>query len=190
MGSTKIIDGNPISDADPLAVQSSAADPGNVALGTAADTTSSNTVIGLLKKLISLWPTALGQAAAASSVPVVLASDQGAIVLVTTTIVDATSLSPGVDLAGRALVGIVTPAGWTTAVMTFQVSPDNSTWFEYEDVNGTAIQIPSTAASKYRALDPADFIGVRYLKVRSGTSAAAVSQSSGDIVTMVTRSVL
>lgn len=133
---------------------------------------------------------ATGQATAAESVPVVLASDHGVPVNVSATIADGQSLSAGVDLGGRALVGIETPAGWTTAVMTFQVSTDNSTWIEYEDVNGTAIQIPSTAASKYRAIDPADFISVRYLKVRSGTSGSAVAQSGGDVVTLVTRSVL
>ena len=134
--------------------------------------------------------TTLGQTTASASMPVVLASDQGAPVMVSATIADSASLSGGVDLGGRALVGIVTPAGWTTAVMTFQVSTDNSTWLEYEDVNGTAITIPSTAASKYRAIDAADFLGVRYLKVRSGTSGSAVNQSGSDVVTLVTRSVL
>lgn len=108
---------------------------------------------------------------------------------VAATIADTASLSGAVDLGGYSLVGLVTPAGWATAVITFQVSVDNATWLEYEDVNGTAVTIPSTAASKYRAIDASDFVGIRYLKVRSGTAGTPVAQSGGDVVTIVVRGI-
>lgn len=103
------------------------------------------------------------------------------------TIADGQSLSAAVDLNGASIVGIATAAGWGTAVITFQVSPDGTTWYEYEDVNGATITIPSIAASKYRAIVPVDFAGVRYLKVRSGTSGAPVVQSGGDAVSLIVR---
>lgn len=89
MGNPKIIDGNTISDSDPLQVAIlsggtgggavTVADGADVAQGTTTDAATANTVIGRLKKLISLLPTALGSAISANSLPVVIASDQGAV---------------------------------------------------------------------------------------------------------------
>lgn len=108
----------------------------------------------------------------------------------TVTIANGASLSDAVNLVGAGdsvLLGIITPAGWTTASLTFQVSTDGVTFFDYKDATGAEVTIPSTAASQYRAVYPTDFIGVRYLKVRSGSSGAAVAQAGGDVVTLVVR---
>jgi hypothetical protein len=50
-----------------------------VGIGAAADLSSSNSVIGRLKALIALLPTALGQSTMANSLRVVIASDQTAV---------------------------------------------------------------------------------------------------------------
>ena len=111
----------------------------------------------------------------------------GALASKPATIATGTAVSDAVDLGSSSLVGLATPAGWTTAVITFQVSIDGTTYFDYETALGAEVTLASTAASRYRALDPADLAGVRYLKVRSGTSAAPVNQTGGDVIQLVTR---
>lgn len=103
------------------------------------------------------------------------------------TIADGQSLSGIVDLAGSSLVGIMTSAGWATADLTFQTCPDSTTCANYCDVQGAEIVISSVAASSYRALDPSDFAGVRFVRVRSGTSGSPVAQSGGDNVSLIVR---
>jgi hypothetical protein len=58
------------------------ADGADVAQGSTGDASTANTVIGRLKKLISLLPTALGSATSANSLPVVIASDQAAVTVI------------------------------------------------------------------------------------------------------------
>lgn len=109
----------------------------------------------------------------------------------TATIADSASLSGAVDLSAFAgtLVAIQTGSGWTAAVMTFQASADGVTYANLYNSAGAEVTTGSIAASTYTALDPADFAGVRYLKVRSGTSSAASNQSGGDTLTLVLREV-
>lgn len=109
----------------------------------------------------------------------------------TATIADSASLSGAVDLSSNkgTLVAIQTPAGWTTAVITFQASYDGSTWCNLYNASGVEVATGSIVASYYVALDPADFAGIRYLKVRSGTAAAAVAQAGGDTLQLVLRAV-
>lgn len=109
----------------------------------------------------------------------------------TVTIADSASLSGAADLSSQSgtLVAIQTPSGWTSAVMTFQASFDGTTYGNLYNSAGAEVTTGSIAASTYVALDPADFAGVRYLKVRSGTSGTAVNQSSGDILQLVLRQV-
>lgn len=115
----------------------------------------------------------------------------GSLTMVTATIANGASLSGAVDIgSGLSLVGIVTPAGWTTAVVSFQASTAlDGTYVDLYKLDGTEMASPgSLAASHWHPLDPADFAGVRYLKVRSGTAAAAVNQAGGDTLTLVVRS--
>lgn len=110
---------------------------------------------------------------------------------VTVAIADAASLSAEGDLGANAsLVGIITPAGWTTAVLSFQAAlASGGTFVDYHNSAGAEVVTGSFVASKWYALDPADFAGIRYIKVRSGTSAAAVAQAGGDTLTLVVRTV-
>jgi hypothetical protein len=93
------------------------------------------------------------------------------------TIASGQSLSGIVDLQDSRATGIILPAAWTTAAITYQVSADNITYINLYDAAGAEI---STAAAASRAvnLDPAAFLGWRYLKLRSGTAALAVNQAA------------
>jgi hypothetical protein len=51
--------------------------------------------------------------------------------------------------------------------------------------DGTEYTVVSVPASRYAALDPTKFLGVTNVKIQSGTSAATVNQSGGDILTLV-----
>lgn len=102
------------------------------------------------------------------------------------------SLSGQVDIGGYPLVGILVPASWTTAPITLQGSPDGgTTWGELTDISGVPIEISSlTAGTAYFvALDPARLRGLRSIRVRSGTLASPVAQTSAITLTLLTRPV-
>ncbi len=98
------------------------------------------------------------------------------------------SLSAQVDIGGWTLVGIVVPANWTTAGLSFQASADGgATWGELLDMTATAITVSSIAGAARIAIDPTKLRGVRSLKVRSGTSGAPVAQTNAVTLTLLTR---
>lgn len=106
----------------------------------------------------------------------------------TATIANGASLSAAVDLKGRTLVGIVMPATWTTANITFQVSLDGTTYNDLYNLLGDELNA-TAAASRFIALTQFEFLPVRYVKVRSGTSALAVNQGGARTIILATRDV-
>lgn len=104
------------------------------------------------------------------------------------TIANGGSLSGAIDLAGRTAIRLLMPAAWTAAVLTLQFSPDGVTYNNVYDSFGTEYTIQA-AASRAILLVPADFLGVRYLKLRSGTAGAAVNQGADRAITVVSRPV-
>lgn len=85
-------------------------------------------------------------------------------------------LSEAVPLGGRVLTGLVMPAAWTAANITFQASVDGTTYYALEDVTtGTpvAVGITSPAASKHYALNPNLWFSVRFLKIATSAGQAA-----------------
>jgi hypothetical protein len=80
------------------------------------------------------------------------------------------------------------PATWTAANLTLQASVDNSTWDNVFDSLGTEVTI-TAAASRFILLNPADFVSVRYLKVRSGTSGTPVNQGGARTITLIVRAI-
>lgn len=112
---------------------------------------------------------------------------------VAATIADDASLSGAVDLgAGKVLVAIEMPADWTAADLTFQVcSTSDGTYQDLYDQNGTEKNV-KVAADRFVGLDDGSFwLGVRYLKVRSGTAASAVAQdrAAGTVINLITKPV-
>lgn len=106
------------------------------------------------------------------------------------TIADNASLSSAIDLGGRGLTAIIIPSTWVTAtVVTFQVSIDGATYYNvYYNASGTLTEysVP-VAASRYIPMDQTKFFGVRFLKIRSGTSGSPTNQTedAGVVIPLV-----
>lgn len=89
-------------------------------------------------------------------------------------IFDMTTVTPG---AGS-LLGLFFPTAWTTANITFLVSPNCAApWYNAYDDAGTEYTV-AAGASRYVGLDPAYFVGVRCVKLRSGTLGSPVEQEA------------
>jgi hypothetical protein len=101
----------------------------------------------------------------------------------TVTIANGASLSGAVDLKGRKLVAIIMPASWTAASLTFQGSVNDTDYFDLYD--GATERALTVAASRYVMQNIGDWVGARYLKVRSGTSGSAVNQGGARVITLV-----
>ncbi len=108
----------------------------------------------------------------------------GQVSVVSASIAAAGSLTPAIDLGLYRLARIVMPSAWTAAVITFQTSPDGTNWNDLYDASGAEYTIQA-AASRSILVPLSDFLGTRYLRIRSGTSAAAVAQSAGAAFTLV-----
>ncbi len=103
----------------------------------------------------------------------------------TATIADGQSLSGAIDCGGMVPVGVLAPAAnWTTAALSFQGSRDGSTYINVHD-DGGEYTTGNIAAGGGCSLTKDVFRMWRYIKVRSGTSGAAVAQAGGDVVTLV-----
>lgn len=97
-----------------------------------------------------------------------------------------TSLSSAVDIKGQIIVGFEMPASWTAADLTFQAARleagDEVTYrnLYHSDADGTDAEVTIGAGSdRFIGVDnPAVFGPVDYVKVRSGTAAAAVNQGA------------
>lgn len=83
------------------------------------------------------------------------------------------SLSTAVNLAGLTVVRISIPAGWTAANLTVQTSRDNITYQDLYTQDGSPYVI-AAGASRNINLNPADLLGVRWVRLRSSTAAGAV----------------
>ena len=108
---------------------------------------------------------------------------------VSATIAESGSLSAEVDIgSSKVLCGIIMPAAWTAAGMTFQAAAaTGGTFYNLYDAYGTEKAL-TVAAERYIPIDdPAFWLGVRYLKVRSGTAASAVNQAAARTITLVTK---
>lgn len=100
------------------------------------------------------------------------------------TITSGTSLSPGVALGADRLHGIAMPAGWDAAAMTFQASIDGgATWLELQ--SSSAVVSYTVAAGQYIAVDPTLWRKINMVKLRSGTSGAAVNQTADRAITLI-----
>src|SRR5690242_9259249 len=87
------------------------------------------------------------------------------------------SLSAVVDLEQLNITGFLIPASWTTAKLTFQISPDGTTFGDLNDASGNEIQL-TVAAGKFIGVNLSELSGARFIKVRSGTSGTPVTQAA------------
>lgn len=119
-----------------------------------------------------------------SSVPVISAAPNTPASAVIT---GGQALSAAVDLADQRLHRIAIPTGFTAAAITFSASATGATYHDLYDTSGE-VTIPAgvVAAGRTIVVDPSAFFGVRFLKIRSGTSAAPVVQGADATLTLVT----
>jgi hypothetical protein len=107
------------------------------------------------------------------------------------TILSGAALSQGILIGDKVLCGILAPAAWTAATLTFQVSFDDGvTWSDYYDDGGneqTLVLAAMAASGKYIALDASQFAGVTWIKVRSGATGAPVNQGADRLLTLISR---
>lgn len=107
----------------------------------------------------------------------------GAPITQTALIANGASLSSVIDLGAGKLVAIQMPAAWTAAALTFQASIDGTNYF---DVYDTSTERNYTvAASRMLVLQLPDWVGIKYLKIRSGTSGTPVNQGADRTLTLL-----
>ena len=103
----------------------------------------------------------------------------------TATIVSGASLSDSVAIPyTHTLIGIVMPAAWDTAALTFQGSFDGSTFGDLYDDTGTEVTVP-TAAGRVVYISDANLRAVIALKLRSGTAGTPVNQTAERLITVL-----
>ena len=112
--------------------------------------------------------------------------------VITVTIDSATAVTDTIDLFDKSqdlkvrIAGIEVDTPWTDAGLSFLVGDQagaSATLAEAFEMDGTAITatIDSTV-NNYIAIKPWDFVGIRFLQIRSGTHATPVNQ--GDTRTL------
>jgi hypothetical protein len=106
-------------------------------------------------------------------------------------IANGASLSGEIDLQHFLPCGIIMPSAWTAASLTFAGAPENGaggagTFVPITNDAGTEYTV-TVAASKAVMIDPVKLAGVRYLKIRSGTSSAAVTQGADRTLNVILR---
>jgi hypothetical protein len=108
---------------------------------------------------------------------------------VTGTIANGASITGAIDVGDQPLIAIQMPAAWTTADLTFQASIDGTNFFDVYNLSGDEYTV-AAAASRFIVLSPLEFQWARYIKIRSGPSASAVTQGGARTLTLVTRKIL
>lgn len=90
-----------------------------------------------------------------------------------TTIASSATTSGEIDLSGTTLCGIYIPAAFTGTSISFQAASESGgTFVAVKDGAGNSVS-KTVAASQFIKIDPTDFVGVRFLKIVSGSTEAA-----------------
>ena len=85
--------------------------------------------------------------------------------------------SQGVPLGNQTLVGIFVPTLANSAAISLRNSPDGTNFYGVFDDAGE-VTLAASGGGVYWAINPADALGLKWIKVRTGTNASAVSQAS------------
>jgi hypothetical protein len=101
------------------------------------------------------------------------------------TIANGESLSGAIPVAPLVPIGIIMPASWTTAGLSFAVSVDDTNFYPLQDMSAEVTA--AAAAGQYIALLPSTFIGIVSLKIRSGTAGSPVNQGAARTLILVSK---
>jgi hypothetical protein len=88
-----------------------------------------------------------------------------------------TAVSAAVRIFGGLPAVIEMPAAWDAANLTFQTSGDGTNYFNVYDEFGTEVNVVASASRRIR-LEPPQWAGVQYIKIRSGTAGTPVNQTA------------
>lgn len=97
------------------------------------------------------------------------------------------SLSAAVDLGVYRLIGVSIPATFEPTSVTFQASYDGTTWNNVYKDDGTELSVV-VGVSRRVVLDPAKFYGIRYIKVRGGTSGTPTTVAADRTIKLIAES--
>ena len=112
----------------------------------------------------------------------------------TFTIASGASLSDAVDTGNTnslsSIVAIIMPSAWTAADLTFQASATvDGTYNDVYDDDDNEVTVQA-GASRHIVLDDemrSHMAGLRFIKIRSGTSGTPVNQGAGRSITLVVK---
>lgn len=99
----------------------------------------------------------------------------------TVTIANGQSLSSAISLGGAMVAGIMMPADWDAADITFQASHDGLTYHDVYLDDDSELVVQAAADRFVLFSNISQFLGFglgTYLKIRSGTSGTPVAQSA------------
>lgn len=82
------------------------------------------------------------------------------------------------DMIGYTPFGIITPSAWDTAKLSLQVSVDAVTWVDFHLWDTEYETHHNVSASEMHALTGYPLIGMPYVRIRSGTASAPVTQTA------------
>jgi hypothetical protein len=102
------------------------------------------------------------------------------------------SISNAINLDGKNLVALIIPSAWTGSSITLQachrLDVETPVWNDLRDMNGLEIVIPVATNSQIQ-IEPAKLVGLKYMRVRNGTSASPVNQAAARLAFGVVREV-
>jgi hypothetical protein len=108
-----------------------------------------------------------------------------------TTVTQTVTIGAGASLSGAStkrngyrLLAVCTAATWDAAKITFQVSNDGTTYYVLKP-EGVEYECAAVTGAAAVAINPQHFLAWDYVKIQSGTSAAAVNQADATVVTLV-----
>lgn len=81
--------------------------------------------------------------------------------------------SASIPCGGFVLCGILLPAAFTGTALTFEASVDNISFFPVKSTTGGTTLTYTVAQGNYYAIDPKDFQGINFLKIKSGSAEGA-----------------
>lgn len=94
------------------------------------------------------------------------------------------SLSDNVDMGSYRLVGLSIPGTFEPTTVSFMASFDGSTWMPIFDATGT--EVTATVSTNRRVvLNPANFYGVKWVRVRGGTSGSPTTVAADRTVRLI-----
>ncbi len=88
------------------------------------------------------------------------------------TIASGQTASDVIDTKGHGVLYFILPAAFTGTTITFQMSPDNSTFYDCYNVSDAQMTATVTQGRCY-VFEPQDLVGLRYIKFVSGSAEGA-----------------